>query len=69
MKVTDENGKYFGIGILETEQLSPTKLKVLHNNGDDSAYESIYIVEGTEEEIKIIKEFCDRVDNINNYET
>ena len=41
---------------------SKETLFICHSNYDDGHYSYEFKVEGTEEEIKIIKEFCNKID-------
>ncbi len=47
--------------ILDTKDIGENKISVLHSNDDDGFYGYTFEVEGTPEEIKVIKEFCKKI--------
>jgi hypothetical protein len=47
--------------VLETEIIDSKTINLWHSNDDDGYYSYEFNVEGTEEEIKIIKEFCEKI--------
>ena len=48
--------------ILKVKSISPTEISLIHCNDNDGFYGYKFIVKGTEEEIKIITEFCEKVE-------
>ena len=42
--------------------ISKNKIKVIHTNSNDGHYGYVFEIEATEEEIKVIKEFCDLIE-------
>jgi hypothetical protein len=58
VKVIAQQG---AVGILLVTEVDPTHIKVVHVNDDDHNYEYEYEVEGTPEEIAVIKSFCEKL--------
>jgi len=51
---------------LEVSDIEKNKIKVVHCNDNDGYYGYVFEVEGTEEEIKTIKEFCRLIEDAKN---
>lgn len=48
--------------ILSYEYIDDNTLRIIHSNRDDGYYGYEFEVIGTKKELKIIKEFCDKIE-------
>ena len=42
--------------------IDENKIKIIHSNFNDGHYGYVFELKGTEEELKVIKEFCDKIE-------
>lgn len=62
--LTSEREPFVNDAILDYDEITPKNkntLRVFHSNQNDGYYSYNFEVEGTKEELKVIKEFCEKL--------